>query len=137
MRIDCKDYSKAKKCLKRYTYNCLNILLIRTDIMQISGVNYDGMPKAVNKISDIVSNSVIQLEEDEELNRSVKEWKAVRKAIEIINRDSKYIFEHLYEKKDMNKWDIVNSGMSEGTFKRRHSELVYAVHNELKKMRQN
>ena len=34
------------------------------------------------------------------------------------------------------KWDIINEGMSEGTYKRRHSELVYAVYEEFKKVSQ-
>ena len=32
------------------------------------------------------------------------------------------------------KWEVIESGMSERTFERRNQELIYAVHNELKKV---
>ena len=63
-RLNKEDYNKAKGCLKRYNYNCLKIMTIRDDIMSISGMNIDGLPKAKNNVSDSVLNSVIQLQED-------------------------------------------------------------------------
>lgn len=41
MRIPKEEYNKARACLKRYSYNCMNILTRRLDIMQLSGVNMD------------------------------------------------------------------------------------------------
>ena len=133
MRIPKEDYQKSKSCLKRYTYNCLNILMIRSDIINISAVNLDGLPHSKYSINDIVANSVIKLEENKELQQSIKEYNAVKKALLLVDDDSRYIFEHIYEKKDMSKWEIVNSGMSERTFQRKYQDLIYKVYEELKK----
>ena len=59
----------------------------------------------------------------------------MNQAIELISKNAKYIFKHQYQL-GQDKWDIINEGMSEGTYKRRHSELVYAVHKEIKKVSQ-
>ena len=94
------------------------------------------MPKAPYSISDTVFNKVIKLQEDAELNKSIIEYKIIRQALELVSNDSKYIFEELYIK-SKSKWDIINSGISEATFKRRKQDLIYAVNKELKKMSQN
>ncbi len=104
------------------------------DIMSIGTPNIDGLPRAPYKISDNVLNSVIQLQENKQLQKSIKEYKSVRQALELINEDSKLIFEELYVKNKY-KWDIIiKNGLSERTYARRKSELVKAVHIELKKM---
>ena len=77
MRIAKEEYNKAVGCLKRYNYNCLNIINIRADIMGISIPNTDGMPKTPHNISDSVYNQYIKLQEDKELQKSLKEYKAV------------------------------------------------------------
>lgn len=106
---------------------------MRLDIMSIGSPNMDGMPKAPYTISDSVYNSVVKLQEDITLNKVIKEYKAVRQAIELVNEDSKLIFYELYVKNKY-KWDIINdNGLSERTYVRRKSELVNAVHKELKK----
>lgn len=134
MRIDKNEYRYAKRCLKRFNYNKLNILMRRTDLMSLSAVGIDGLPKGKNKISDIVGQTVVRIEEDKELNKSIKEYKAVLLAREIIDDDCKYILDHIYDMKDMNKWDVVRERpMSEGTFKRKHSNLVYKVLEQIKK----
>lgn len=133
MRLSKEDYNKAVGCLKRYNYNCINIINIRADIMSISIPGNDGMPKAPYNISDSVYNQYIRLQEDKELQRSLKEYKAVVQALELVSSDSKYIFEELYVK-SRTKWDIIESGMSERTFTRRKSELVYAIDKEIKKL---
>ena len=95
------------------------------------------MPKAPYKITDNVFNSVIQLQENEQLQKSITEYKAVRQALELVNEDSKYIFEGLYIK-GRNKWDIINEmNVSEETYKRRKRDLIYAVEKEIRKMTQN
>ena len=93
MRLQNEEYKKAVNCLKRYNYNCIKIMSIREDIMSISGLNMDGMPKAKYTKSDMVLNSVIQLQEDEELKRAIKEVKAVQMALQLVNEDCKNIFE--------------------------------------------
>ena len=134
MRIDKNEYRYAKRCLKRFNYNKLNILMRRTDLMSLSAVGIDGLPKGKNKISDIVGQTVVRIEEDKELNKSIKEYKAVLLVREIIDDDCKYILDHIYDMKDMNKWDVVRERpMSEGTFKRKHSNLVYKVLEQIKK----
>ena len=133
MRLDTDDYKKAVGCLKRYNYNCIKIINIRADIISIGSPAIDGMPKAPYRVSDTVFNSVIKLQEDEELQKAIKEYKAVVQAVELVSKDSKYIFEELYIK-SKSKWEIINSGMSERTFVRRKSDLIYAVDKELKKL---
>lgn len=132
-RLNKEEYNYAKSCLKRYNYNCVNIMNIRADILSIGSQNIDGMPKAPHSINDNVLNSVIKLQEDEQLQRSIKEYKAVVQALQIANKDCKTIFEFYY-RLSKSKWEIIDMGMSERTFGRRKQELIYAVHNELKKM---
>lgn len=133
MRLNKEDYNKAVGILKRYNYNCIKILNLRTDIMSVSAININGMPKAPYSISDTVYNQYIKLQEDEELQKTLKEYKIVRQVLELVNEDCKYIFEEFFVK-SKRKWDIINDGISERTFERRKKELVYAVHEELKKV---
>jgi len=137
MRLSREEYKKAEGYLKRYNYNCINILNIRNDIMTLSAVNLDGLPKAPYSISDTVFNSVIQLQENRELNRSINEYKIVAQALQLVNDDSKVIFEELYQK-SKNKWTIINDILhtSEETYKRRKRDLIYAVDKEIKKLTQ-
>lgn len=133
MRLSREEYKKAEGYLKRYNYNCINILNIRNDIMTLSAVNLDGLPKAPYSISDSVFNSVIQLQENRELNRSIHEYKIVVQALQLVSDDSKVIFEELYQK-SKNKWDVMNEkGLSERTFVRRKGELINTVHKEINK----
>ena len=102
--------------------------------MSVGSPNMDGMPKAPYTISDNVFNSVVKLQEDAQLNKVMKEYKAVRHALELVNEDSKLIFDELYVKNKY-KWDIINdNGLSERKKKKKKSELVDAVHKELKKL---
>ena len=134
MKIAKEEYNKAVGCLKRYNYNCLNIINIRADIMNISAPNTDGMPKVPYNVSDSVYNQYIKLQEDKELQKSLKEYKAVVQALQLVNEDSKYIFNEMYIKQK-NKWCIMEEkGLSERTFLRRKYELIYAVDKEIKKM---
>lgn len=133
MRLNTDDYKRAVGCLKRYNYNCIKIINIRADIISIGSTAIDGMPKAPYRVSDTVFNSVIKLQEDEELQKAIKEYKAVVQAIELVSKDSKYIFEELYIK-SKTKWEIINSGMSERTYFRRKKDLIIAVDKELKKL---
>ena len=133
MRLPKEEYKKAEGCLKRYNYNCVTIINIRTDIMSLGAMNLDGMPKAKYSNADSVVNSVIELQENEELQLAIKEYKAVVQAYQLVKEDSKYIFEEFY-KKGTSKWDIISSGMSERTFFRRKRDLVFAVSKELKRL---
>lgn len=122
-----------KDCLKRYNYNCINIMNIRADILSIGAMNLDGMPKAPYNITDNVLNSVIKLQEDEQLQKSIREYKAVIQALELVNKDCKIIFDKYY-RLSKSKWEIIESGISERTFERRKQELIYTVHTELEKV---
>ena len=135
MRLSKEDYREAKGCLKRYNYNCLKIMNIRADIMDIGSPSLDGLPKAPYSTSDRVLNSVIKLQEDKDLQEAIKEYKAVVQALQLVNKDAKEIFNKQYQL-GQTKWEIIDSGMSEGTYKRRHSDLVYTIHRELKKLSQ-
>lgn len=133
MKLSKEEYREAKGCLKRYNYNCVKILNIRADIMDLGAQKLDGMPKPKNNVSDRVLESVIKLQEDEALQVAIKEYKAVVQAIQLVNKDSKYIFEEMYIK-SKSKWEIIDSGMSERTYERRNKDLIYAVHKEIKKI---
>jgi hypothetical protein len=133
MRLSKEEYKKAEGCLKRYNYNCVTILNIRADIMNLSSSGLDGMPKAKYNISDSVSNSIVQLQENKYLQIALRECKAVEQALLLVNKDSKFVFEQLYIK-SRSKWDILNSGLSERTYFRRKRDLIFAVDKELKKM---
>ena len=133
MRLSNAEYKEASLCLKRYNYNCLKIMNIRADIMSIGSPVLDGMPKAPYSVSDRTLKAVVELQENEHLQKAIKEYKAVVQAVELVNKDSKYIFEEFYIKSKP-KWEIINSGISERTFVRRKGDLIYAVHKELKKL---
>ena len=133
MRLENQEYRQAVNCLKRYNYNCIKIMSIREDIMSISGLNMDGMPKPKYSKSDMVLNSVIQLKEDEELKRAVKEVKAVQMALQLVDEDCKNIFEKIYIQ-SKSKWELINNGMSERTYFRKKTELITQVNKELKKL---
>lgn len=133
MRLSKEEYKRAENCLKRYNYNRVTILNIRADIMSLGAVNYDGMPKAKYNISDSVSNSIIQLQENKYLQMALKECKAVEQALLLVNKDSKFIFEEIYIK-SKTKWEIMSEGISESTYFRRKRDLVFAVNKELNKM---
>ncbi len=133
MRLENQEYRQAVNCLKRYNYNYIKIMSIREDIMSISGLNMDGMPKPKYSKSDMVLNSVIQLQEDEELKRAVKEVKAVQMALQLVDEDCKNIFEKIYIQ-SKSKWELINNGMSERTYFRKKTELITQVNKELKKL---
>lgn len=133
MKLENQEYRQAVNCLKRYNYNCIKIMSIREDIMSISGLNMDGMPKPKYSKSDMVLNSVIQLQEDEELKRAVKEVKAVQMALQLVDEDCKNIFEKIYIQ-SKSKWELINNGISERTYFRKKTELITQVNKELKKL---
>ena len=134
MRLSKEEYKKAEGYLKRYNYNCITIFNIRNDIMSMSTINYDGLPKAQFKISNPVLDSVIQLQENEALKKSLEEYKIVTQAIQLVKEDSLLIFKEHYQK-GKSKWDIIiNHGLSERTYFRRKKDLIVAVNKEIKKM---
>lgn len=134
MRIPKEEYNKAVGCLKRYNYNCINIINIQSDILSLSIAPYDGLPKAPYNVGDTVFNKVIQLQDNEELNKSIKEYKAVVQALQLADEISKNIFEEEY-RKARRKYDIINTlHISERTYERKKSELIMQVNKELKKI---
>lgn len=133
MRIPKEEYKEAIGYLKRYNYNVTNIINMRADIISLSAVCIDGMPKSPYNVSDSVLNSVIELQENAELNKSIKEYKIVIQATQLISQDAKTIFKEMYIK-GKGKWDIINNGMSERTFGRRKQELICAINKEIKKL---
>ena len=134
MKLSREDYNRAVGYLKRYHYNCINIINIRADIMSISTPQNDGMPKPPYSISDTVYNQYIKLQEDKELQKSLKEYKVVINALQLVSKESQYIFEKEY-REGKYRWDIIEKlGTSEETYKRRKRELIYAVDGEIKKL---
>ena len=133
MRLENQEYRQAVNCLKRYNYNCIKIMSIREDIISVSGMNIDGMPKAKYTKSDMVLNSVIQLQEDEDLKKAIKEVKAVQMALQLVDEDCKNIFEKIYIQ-SKSKWELINNGMSERTYFRKKTELITQVNKEFKKL---
>lgn len=100
-KLSKEDYREAKNCLKRYNYNCITIMNIKWDIMGLSSTVVDGMPKAPYRVSDSVLNSVIMLQENEQLQQSTKEYKAVVQALQLVDTITKEIFVEEYQKR---KW---------------------------------
>lgn len=98
-KLSKEDYREAKNCLKRYNYNCITILNIKWDIMGLSSAVVDGMPKAPYRVSDSVLNSVILLQENEQLQQSTKEYKAVVQALLLVDKIANKIFEEEYQKR--------------------------------------
>ena len=134
MRLSKEDYNRAVGCLKRYNYNCINIINIRADIMSIAVPEADGMPKAPYNISDTVYNQYVRLQEDKELQKSLKEYKAVVQALLLVDDIAKGIFEEEYRKSNK-KWYVIDKlNISERTYERRKRNLIYSVHKELKKI---
>ena len=134
MRIPKEEYNKAGGCLKRDNYNCINIINIQSDILSLSIAPYDGMPKAPYNVGDTVFNKVIQLQENKELNKSIKECKAVVQALQLVDEISKSIFEEEYRKGNT-KWQVIHSlNISESTYERRKRNLIYNTYKEVKKL---
>ena len=134
MRLNKEDYRKAEGCLRRYNYNCITIINLRADAMSVGVPSYDGMPKAPYSISDSVFNQYVKLQEDKELQKALKEYKAVRLAYELVNSDCKEIFNTYYQQQKT-KWETIDKlGLSERTFLRRKKDLIYAVDKEIKKL---
>lgn len=133
MRLEKEEYKRAVGVLKRYNYNCINIINIQTDILSLSVAPLSDMPRVPYSVGDTTLKKVLQLEENIELQQSIKEYKAVAQALQLVSQESKMIFELLYIK-NKTKWEIIESGMSERTYFRRKKELILAVNKELKKM---
>ena len=134
MRLSREDYRKAEGCLRRSNYNCRTVINLRADAMSVGVPSYDGMPKAPYSISDSVFNQYVKLQEDKELQKALKEYKAVRLAYELVNSDCKEIFNTYYQQQKT-KWETMDKlGLSERTFLRRKKDLIYAVDKEIKKL---
>ena len=134
MRLSREDYRKAEGCLRRFDYNSATILFKRDDMFGLSAVQYSDMPKAPYSISDNVLKPIIALEDDKEYQKAIKEYKAVDLAKKLVNKDCLIIFEELYRKKNGKYKIMYENGFSERTFLRRKRDLIYAVHEELKKL---
>lgn len=98
-KLSKEDYREAKNCLKRYNYNCITIMNIKWDIMGLSSAVVDGMPKAPYRVSDSVLNSVILLQQNEQLQQCTKEYKAVVQALQLVDNITKEIFVEEYQKR--------------------------------------
>lgn len=132
-RLSKEEYNRARDCLKRYNYNCINIINIQSDILSLSIAPNDGLPKAPYSVGDTTLNKVIQLNENTDLQKSIKEYKAVIQALELVDTDSRFIFEKEFRESKY-KWEVIELlNKSEETYKRRKRELIYAVYNELNK----
>lgn len=132
MALSKQEYNRARDCLKKFRYNARWIEVITDSIPEISAVKYDGLPHAKYTISDSVANTIIQQQDNKELQKALKEYNAVVLALEMVSEDSQYIFKHEYYEKDMKWYDIIDKlAISERTYKRRRSELIYAVAKNL------
>lgn len=73
---------------------------IKYDIMSLSSLVLDGMPKAPYKISDSVLNSLIRIQENEELQKCIREYKIVVQALQLVDSITKEIFKEEYQKRE-------------------------------------
>lgn len=134
MRLDKESYREAEGCLKNYNYTIYKILSVQAtpNKITISASKMTGMPKAPYKISDTVYENYIKLQDDEELQRELKKYKAVQLALMKTKKECKEIFDIHYREK-RNKFETMQQlALSERTYERRKSELIQAVHEELK-----
>lgn len=99
MRLEKEDYRSAVGALKRYNYNCINIINIQNDILSLSVLPISDVPRIPYKIGDITLSKLIQLEENEELQKSIKEYKAVVQALQLVDNITKDIFEEQFQKR--------------------------------------
>lgn len=132
MRIPKEEYRKVIRILERYNYNRLNIIQRQSDILSISvnGSN-EGRPKY--SISDSTLNKVLRLEEDKSLQDSIREYKIVLRVLELVRKDTRKLFKLLFEEQKT-KWECIDElHVSEETYKRRKSELVYTTYKEFLK----
>ena len=89
---------------------------MKYDIMSLSSPVLDGMPKAPYKISDSVLNSLIRIQENEELQKCIREYKIVVQALQLVDSITKEIFQEEYQKR---KWKQVEY-YRQITYKRRY-----------------
>lgn len=137
MRLKKEDYKKAVEVLKRYNYNCINIINIQSDILSISVAPISDMPRVPCGIGNTTLNKVIQLEDNKELQQNIREYKAVVQALQLVDELSKEIFEEEFRKGNR-KWQVINKlKISESTYERRKKDIIYATNRELKKLTEN
>lgn len=137
-RLSKEDYREAKGCLKRYNYNCINIINTQSDILSLSIAPVDGLPKAPYSVGNPTLKKVMQLEQDEDLQKSIREYNAVIQALYYINdKITEEIFNEEFRKGEKNKWTIIDTlHISEDIYKRRKKELIYRVDKELKSLKE-
>jgi phosphate uptake regulator len=130
-----KNYvALGSKCLENYNENKIYAEMKEIDMVSLSAVNLDGMPKSLNKISNPTALAVIRNMQDKDLQRTMIEIKAVELSQNLVGIDSKYILEHVYIKRDLeavdiyyNLYDKCDKPMSESTYYRRLRELRKTV----------
>ena len=99
-RLSKDEYNKAKRCLKRYNYNCINIINIQNDILSLSITPCDGLPRAPYSVGNTTLNKVIDLEDNKCLQNSIIEYKAVLQALILINDNTtNEMFKEEYQKR--------------------------------------
>lgn len=131
LRIPKEEYREVINLLKRYSYNCLNIIQRQNDILSLS-VSGGSEGRSKYSISDSTLNKVLRLEEDVALQRSIREFKLVKRVLYLVTKDAREIFDKLYIEQKT-KWEIIEElHISEETYKRRKRELVYTTYKEMK-----
>lgn len=99
-RLSKEDYNKAKGCLKRYNYNCIKIINIQNDILSLSIAPNDGLPRAPYSVGNTTLNKLMQLQDNKELQKAIREYKAVQQALILINdKITDDIFEEEFQKR--------------------------------------
>lgn len=99
-RLSKDEYNKSKRCLKRYNYNCINIMNIQSDILSLSVAHCNGLPRAPYSVGNTTLNKVIQLEDNKSLQNSIREYKAVVQALILINDNiTNEMFKEEYQKR--------------------------------------
>ena len=98
MRIPKEEYKEIVSLLKRYNYNCLNIIQRQSDILSLSVSGFDSEIRTKYNISDNTLNKVLKLESDKSLQDSIEEYKIVQKVLSLVKEESVKIFEMLFVK---------------------------------------
>lgn len=135
MKLPKEEYRKVIGYLKRYNYNCVIMLMRTQDIISLQSNSLNGLPSAPYSINDNVYKKVIKLQEDEQLQKAIREYKIVTQALELCSKDSKNIFTNEFQKQKTRWETIQDCYLSERTYERRKRELISRVYEESKKIK--
>lgn len=126
-----ESYKRARNSLNNYLKNKEQYKIIEDEILGCKVPSYDGMPKPINKTSDMVFNQLVQLLKNDKLKKVAIETKAVELTVKQLNKDMLDLFNRIFISKE-NKIDTtIDTGLSERTYERKKKEIIGYVQENL------